>query len=145
MRKRIGVLFTALICAVLMMSACGGGGSTASSGTNPNPQPTPVPSGVLAWEPPQTFVDETQLDPSRDLAYYEIYLRQDPNFSDSDVEAAQVGAVSNGAPVTSFDLANIPPELMKGGGGFYLAVRAVGVDGMKSDFSEPIAWSAGNV
>ena len=60
----------------------------------------PAPSGpvsVLAWTPPTTYNDNVALDPARDLDYYEIYVRQDANFTDSDQPVIQVAAVAGGA------------------------------------------------
>ena len=76
--------------AVVLLAGCGGGGDTPQS-------QGPAPSGpvsVLAWTPPTTYNDNVALDPERDLDYYEIYVRQDANFTDSDQPLIQVAAVA---------------------------------------------------
>jgi len=105
---------------------------------------------VLAWDPPQTYEDSTPLDPYRELDYYEFYLRGDNSFSDDDLPVAQVAAVTNVlAPdgtvtlqtlTTEFNLQNLLPFVPPGPTCF-LSIRAVGVDGLKSGFSQPVAWN----
>jgi hypothetical protein len=104
---------------------------------------------VLAWDPPQTFEDSAPLDPYKDLDYYEFYVRGDLNFTNADLPVAQVAAVidilspdgisSNQSLISEFELANLLPFLPPGSR-CYLCIRAVGMDGLKSGFSEPIAW-----
>ena len=119
--------------AILLLSGCGGGGSTASEG--------PAPSGpvsVLAWTPPATYNDNVPLDPARDLDFYEIYVRRDPNFTDSDLAAIQVAAVAAGTPVTEFTLELIPS--LPAATPLYISMRAVGIDQQKSAFMAPLPW-----
>jgi len=88
------------------------------------------------------------LDPERDLEYYEIYVRQDPNFTDSDLPAIQVAAVATTispdgltvvrSPVTEFTLELIPS--LPPGNQVYVSMRAVGIDQQKSAFMAPVAW-----
>jgi hypothetical protein len=78
------------------------------------------------------------LDPQRDLDYYEVYVRQDPNFTDGDPPLVQVAAVAAGSPVTEFTLELIPS--LPAGSRLYVSMRAVGVDHQKSAFMEPLAW-----
>ena len=130
--------------AVLLLAGCGGGGESPQSGG-------PAPSGpvsVLAWTPPSTYNDNVALDPERDLDYYEIYVRQDPNFTDSDQPAVQVTAVADTlspdgltvvrSMVTEFTLELIPslPNTSR----LYVSMRAVGIDQQKSTFMTPILW-----
>ena len=131
----------------ILYTGCGGGGSAETGqGTAP-----PGPSApVLAWDPPTTFSDNTVLDPFRDLDYYEFFLRTDGNFTDNDVAIAQVLAVTNvlGQGGTSyvptltdlFDLNNLVP-FTQHGTVYYLSIRSVGMDGLKSHFSAPVIWS----
>jgi hypothetical protein len=93
---------------------------------------------VLAWTPPTTYNDNVVLDPGRDLEYYEIYVRQDENFSDSDLPLIQVAAVAAGSPVTEFTLELIPS--LPAGGQLFVSMRAVGVDQQKSAFMAPLLW-----
>lgn len=129
-------MFLGGFAAVLLLSGCGGGGGDTS------PTQGPAPSGpvsVLAWAPPTTYNDNAVLDPKRDLDYYEIYVRQDENFSDSDLPLIQVAAVAAGSPVTEFTLELIPS--LPVGNQLYVSMRAVGVDQQKSTFMAPLAWS----
>jgi hypothetical protein len=121
--------------AVLLLVGCGGGG-----GDTPQSQ-VPPPSGpvsVLEWTPPTTYNDNVPLDPQRDLDYYEVYVRQDPNFTDGDMPLIQVAAVAAGLPVTEFTLELIPS--LPAGSLLYVSMRAVGIDHQKSAFMEPLAW-----
>jgi hypothetical protein len=88
------------------------------------------------------------MDPERDLEYYEIYVRQDPNFTDSDLPMIQVAAVAatlspDGLTavkslVTEFTLELIPS--LPAGNQLFVSMRAVGVDQQKSAFMAPVAW-----
>jgi len=120
--------------AAILLAGCGGGGET-------SPAQGPAPSGpvsVLAWTPPTTYNDNVALDPARDLDYYEIYVRGDENFTDSDLPMIQVAPVAAGSPVTEFTLELIPslPPDKK----LYVSMRAVGIDQQKSTFMAPILW-----
>jgi hypothetical protein len=130
--------------AVVLLAGCGGGGDTPQSGG-------PAPSGpvsVLAWTPPTTYNDNVALDPERDLDYYEIYVRQDPNFTESDLPAIQVAALAEivspdgrtvvKSLVTEFTLESIPS--LPDGNQLYISMRAVGVDHQKSAFMDPVEW-----
>jgi len=134
--KRIAAMRMLLggFAALLLLAGCGGGGGGGSQG--------PAPSGpvsVLAWTPPTTYNDNVLLDPQRDLDYYEIYVRQDSNFTDSDLPAIQVAAVAAGSLVTEFTLELIPS--LPAGNQVFVSMRAVGVDQQKSAFMAPIAWN----
>jgi hypothetical protein len=88
------------------------------------------------------------MDPERDLDYYEIYVRKDPNFTETDQPAIQVAAVAGTLSpdgltivrslVKEFTLELIPslpadPQL-------YISMRAVGIDQQKSAFMAPLLW-----
>jgi hypothetical protein len=131
--------------AVILLAGCGGGG-----GDTPQSQGA-APSGpvsMLAWTPPTSYNDNTVMDPARDLEYYEIYVRQDPNFTDSDLPVIQIAALSatllpDGltvakALVTEFTLELIPS--LPAGNQLFVSMRAVGVDQQKSAFMAPVAW-----
>ncbi|MGB5195604.1 MAG: hypothetical protein WBN64_00905 [Candidatus Deferrimicrobium sp.] len=139
-------MFLGGFAAILLLAGCGGGGG----GETPQSQGT-APSGsvsVLAWTPPATFNDNVVLDPVRDIEYYEIYVRQDPDFIDSDLPVAQIAAVGDSAsadgltvvrsPVTECTLDSIPS--LPAGARLYVSMRAVGVDRQKSAFMDPLAW-----
>ena len=137
-------MFLAGFAAMILLAGCGGGGGDTS-------QTQVAPSGpvsVLAWTPPTTFNDNVVLDPVRDIEYYEIYVRQDPDFVDSDLPVAQVAAVADStspdgltvlrALVTEFTLELIPS--LPAGAQLYVSMRAVGIDQQKSAFMDPLAW-----
>ena len=120
--------------AVILLAGCGGGGGAPQSqGAAPS-----GPVSMLAWTPPTTYNDNAVLDPERDLDYYEIYVRQDQNFTDSDLPAAEFPAVAAGLLVTEFTLELIPS--LPAGNLLYVSMRAVGVDQQKSAFMAPLTW-----
>ena len=130
--------------AVVLLAGCGGGGDTPQS-------QGPAPSGpvsVLVWTPPTTYNDNAALHPERDLDYYEIYVRKDPNFTDTDQPVIQLAAVAGTVSpdgrtvvqllVTEFTLELIPS--LPGGSQLYVSMRAVGIDQQKSAFIAPLLW-----
>ena len=130
---------------VLLLAGCGGGGGTPQS---QGPAP-PGPVSVFTWSAPATFNDNTPLNPSTDIEYYELYLRTDLNFTDSDQPAVQIAAVADmpsqdglsvvKSPVTEFTLELIPS--IPAGNLLYVSMRAIGIDGQKSAFMDPVAWA----
>ena len=135
--RRIWILSLAVWVAVASVwsMGCGGAGAEGgASGTVPGAIAT-----VLAWDPPTTYVDATPLNPLTDLTHYEFYIRQDPSFTEADSHMAEVNAVDNQVLVSEFNLGNLLPFLPPGPR-VYLSIRAVGSDGSKSPFSQPIAW-----
>jgi len=148
MMKRLAAMRMLLggFAAILLLAGCGGGGG----GDTPQSQGA-VPSGTvsnLAWTPPTKYNDNVALDPERDLDYYEIYVREDPNFTDNDVPVIQVAAVAatlspDGLSVArslvkEFTLESIPS--LPAGTQLYVSMRAVGVDQQKSAFMAPLLW-----
>ncbi len=142
--RAVGFLVLAILAGSLLLAGCGGGGESVEASV-----PEGLP-GVLAWDPPRTYEDNTPLDPYTELDYYEFYLRDDDSFSDDDLPVAQVAAVTDvlspdGTVIlqtltTEFNLQNLLPFVPTGSNCF-LSIRAVGVDGLKSGFSQPVVWS----
>ena len=121
MKKLLFLLF-----AVLLVSCSGGGGE----GDSPS-----LPSKTVYWASPQSFSDGTPLVPSRDLRGYEIYVKQDLPFVPADNPVATPSPLES-----SFYLGKITPPLSQGVT-YYLSLRTVTADGMKSDFSPPVSFS----
>ena len=131
--------------AVVLLAGCGGGGGDTPQSQGPPPS---GPVSVLAWTPPATYNDNAALDPERDLDYYEIYVRQDANFTDNDLPVIQVAAVAGALSpdgltvvrslVTEFTLDLIPS--LPAGTQLFVSMRAVGVDQQKSAFMAPLIW-----
>jgi len=144
-RVRLTVFLMGLIVAMIVLPGCGGGGGGGSSAVS-------QPSGsvtVLEWDPPSVAADSTPIDPRRDLDYYEFYLRTDQNFTENDQPVAQVASYydvlsPNGKSfkrelTKEFPLDNLLPFTEKGKQ-YYVSIRAVGVDGLKSGFMVPVPW-----
>ena len=150
--KRIGIRFIMGMAASLamMLIGCGGGGAGGESGSGQTSPPQGVSAPSLAWDPPTTYSDNSVMNPYVDLDYYELYLRSDANFTENDVPIAQVSAVSNvlaqdgnsyvQALTSLFDLNNLVP-FTEQGRVYFLSIRSVGVDGLKSSFSSPVVWN----
>jgi len=125
MRRYQWILGTSLVLGALLSACSGGGLSSAPS----------VPGKSVYWAAPQYFTDNTPLDPSRDLRGFEIYIKQDPSFGPVDIPVATASSLD-----TEYNLANVSPDLSNGVN-YYVSIRAVTLDGMKSDFSPAVAFS----
>ena len=145
MRLRTAGFFLILLALVVSFVACGGGGGEESS------QGTSLPAGdysyMLSWDAPDTTIDNTAIDPYEELDHYEIYVSESGTFSDTDTPVALVSAVedipsSDGQLsrqlVTEFDLALLQDLPLANQ--LYVTLRAVGVDGQKSEFMDAVAW-----
>jgi len=130
------------ILLAIFLFGCGSGQDTSPAQSQVTPPSSPVT--VLAWNPPSRYADNATLDPFRDLDHYEVYVRGDGNFTDTDLPLAVVAAVKD-APATGkvleseFILNNIQPFIGPGNR-HYVTLKAVGVDGQKSAFMPPVTW-----
>jgi hypothetical protein len=94
------------------------------------------------------------MDPYRDIDHYEIYAREDANFTHSDLpvmvipamtsvdstRAPSTGGVKSGKkPLMEFTLENLNPYISNASRQ-YVSLKAVGVDGQKSAFMPATAW-----
>jgi hypothetical protein len=124
-RQRHALILVALVILGVLFSACSSGGSSGPS----------VQGKSVYWVAPQYFTDNTPLVPSRDLQGFEIYIRQDPSFGPADSPVATASPLNN-----KYDLANLSPPLSKGVT-YYVSLRMITVEGMKSDFSPANSFS----
>lgn len=133
-----GVLIILAITGALA-AGCGGGGE---SGATPS-----AAVSALGWDPPGTYSDNAALDPYQDLEYYEVYVREDDQFTDNDAPVALLKAVIDDPAFpgvgkkleTEFVLENIGPYIDPGKL-YYVSIKAVGVDGQRSVFMAPVSW-----
>jgi len=121
-----------------IFAGCGGGGGVGSSSGDGSP----LPAKTLSWAAPESYTDNTSLDPMTDLSEYEIYVNESGTFADADTPSAVVSAVdtTTHTVTSSFNLANLSPYLSKGIA-YQVSMRAVAVTGLKSDFSPPASFS----
>ena len=117
-------------------SGCGGGGASSSGDGNP------LPAKTLSWAAPESYTDNSSLNPVTDLNGFEIYVNESGSFTEADTPSAVVSAVDPATHTltTSFNLANLAPYLSKGVV-YRVSMRAVAVTGLKSDFSPPASFS----
>ena len=132
----------AIVIAIGLLSGCGGGGGTSEQGISESGGPDLFPAKILNWSSPSQYTDGTPLNPETDLDSFEIYIKEDGIFSDTDNEMATVSAIDpgTGQPATSFNLANLSPFLSQGVT-YYVSIRTVALNGMKSGFSPGATFS----
>ena len=138
-------LSLAMILLLAILSGCGGGGATSSGDGTPLPSDgggTALPAKILSWAAPESYTDNTSLNPLTDLSEYEIYVNESGSFADADTPKAVVNAVDPTAHTltSSFNLANLAPYLSKGIA-YRVSMRAVAITGLKSGFSPPASFS----
>ena len=152
------VLLLSFVATGLLASGCGGSGGGSVEGGTPSVPPANVPPAgpvtILTWEPPAKFADNTPIDPYRDIDHYEVYAREDTNFTNTDLpvmvipaltsidstHAQSTGDIKNGRkPLSEFTLEYLNPHVSKATPQ-YVSLKVVGVDGQKSAFTPPIAW-----
>jgi hypothetical protein len=142
--SKLSILMTV---AGVLLAACGGGGTEQGQSQLPGPPPA-GPVSVLSWTPPANYADNAVMDPIRDLDHYELYVREDANFADTDLPVATIAAVADapdaGGSVTKvlekeFILENVEPFIPQGNT-HYVSMKAVGIDGQKSGFMTPVTW-----
>jgi hypothetical protein len=140
-------LLAGCIMIVVLAAGCGGSGDTA---VDSPAAPTERPVSVLTWDPPAKYMDNVALDSYRDLDHYEVYVRQDPNFSSDDLPVAMIAAVVDAPPTagdpgskileTEFVLENLKPYIPSGNQ-YFVSLKSVGIDGQKSGFMPPVTWN----
>ena len=146
-------LLLALAAIGFLASGCGGGGGGSAEGGAPGVPPA-GPVTVLTWDPPARFADNEPMDPYRDIDHYEVYAREDANFTNSDLPVmvipamtsvdptrapSNVGIKKGKKPTSEFPLEYLDPYISKASR-HYVSLKAVGVDGRKSAFMPPVAW-----
>ena len=128
-----------------ILAGCGGGGASSSGGGTPPPADgggTSLPAKILSWAAPESYTDNTSLNPLTDLAEYEIFVNETGSFADADTPKAIVNAVDTTTHTltSSFNLANLGQFLSRGVS-YRVSMRAVAITGLKSDFSPPASFS----
>jgi len=121
----------------------GGGTTDTGGGTTDGGASDIFPAKILSWSPPTQYIDGSPLDPKSELDFFEIYVNENGIFSDSDIEMATVSISDPNAGQiinTSFDLSNLSPFISQGVI-YYVSVRAVSITGIKSSFSQSVAFS----
>jgi hypothetical protein len=143
--SRFSVRLTVSVISLIgiILSGCGEGGESSKV----SPQSGPITA--MEWDPPTVDPDGSPVDSRRDIEYYEFFLRTDQNFTDDDLPVAHVSGYydvlePDGKSFTKkltkeFALDNLLPFTEKGKK-YYVSIRAVGVDGLKSGFMVPLAW-----
>lgn len=144
-RALVGLFF--FLSLGIVSAGCGGG-----QGSAPAQSQTVLPSAplsVLTWNPPANYADNAAMDPFRDLDHYEVFVRGDGNFTETDLPVAVIAAVKDAPSTTGlpanrvleseFLLDNIRPFIVAGNR-HYVSLKAVGTDGQKSGFMSPVAW-----
>ena len=132
-----------LIIASVSLYGCGGGGFGGSESVGGEPVVgEPFPTKILSWNPPATYQDGSSLNPESDLDSFEIYVKETSDFADTDNEMAALSAndKATGQVNTSFNLANLAPFIEKGVT-YYVSIRAVAENGLKSGFSPGASFS----
>jgi hypothetical protein len=142
------LLFVSIAVGALA-SGCGGGQGSVQG----HPVVPSESASILAWNPPASYTDNTVLDPCRDLDHYEIYVRQDSSFTEKDLPVALIAAIVDASSSgespggkrqeTEFLLENLQPFIPKANR-LYVSLKAVGIDGQKSDFMTPVPWDQNN-
>jgi len=143
-----GLLLLLVVVFGAFVAGCGGGGETPVQSLAATPAPL-GPVSVLGWDPPGTYSDNAAMDPYRDLDHYEVYVRGDGNFTNSDLPVALIAAVktassTGGTPggailEKEFILENIQP-FIDSASRHFVTLKAVGIDGQKSGFMPPVVW-----
>src|SRR5512140_3265494 len=102
-------LYVATMVVLAILSGCGGGATSSSGGE------TSLPAKTLSWAAPESYTDNTSLNPVTDLDGFEIYVNETGSFSNGDIPSAVVSAVDTTTHTltTSFNLANLAPYLSK--------------------------------
>ena len=136
--RRAGTITRNILAALavtFLLAGCGGGEGASTTDVSPSGK-------VLRWNPPQSYSDQTPLNPVTDLKEYLIFINNTGNFSTSDTPSAVAAAVDpvNGQATSSFNLSNLS-SFLNPGVTYYISMQSVSVTGVKSDFSPPAAFN----
>ena len=106
------------------------------------PPVEPLPSMTLQWKPPELYTDGSPLEPVAELDRFEIYVKEEDTFREEDTPIAVVSAVDpeDDEICRTFDLSNLAPFINKGVA-YHVALRAVAMTEVKSDFSPSATFS----
>lgn len=136
--SRVRLTVSVLALMGILLFGCGGG-EEGSAGSG----------AVLEWDPPNVAADGTPMDSRRDVDHFELFLRTDQNFSENDQPVAQVSAFHDVISpdgktfvrelTKEFEVDNLLPFTEKGKR-YFVSIRSVGVDGLRSEFMVPVAW-----
>ena len=143
MNNKPHIVVVLFLAAVFSLAGCGSGGSSVDGGsTGTGGGDASFPAKTLSWAPPSAYTDSTPLNPFSDLDVFEIYVKTSGSFSAGDTAMAALQAVEPGSGQlnTSFNLANLGPYLSRGVT-YFVSIRAVAKNNLKSDFSTPASFS----
>jgi len=133
------ILAAIALATCISLTGCGGGDGGGGSSTGVGGS---TPARTLNWVPPTQYSDSTSLNPATDLDVFEVYINSNGSFSVSDSAMAAVSASDpgTGQVTTTFNLGSLSPFLSNGVT-YYVSVRAVAKNGLKSDFSQAATFS----
>jgi hypothetical protein len=133
MDNKLRIVVALILTAIFSIAGCGGGDGGGG---------TAFPAKTLSWAPPSAYTDSTPLNPSGDLDVFEIYVKTSESFSATDSPMATLKAVDTGTGQlsTSFSLDNLGPYFSKGVT-YFISVRTVAKNSLKSDFANPVSFS----
>jgi hypothetical protein len=132
----------ALMVISILIPACGGGGGVSESPLPTQPPQQTSSATILYWTPPAKDVAGAQIDPRKDIDYYEIFINTSGVFDSFDQPVAVVTPVdSSNSLITEFDLSSLAP-FVKFDPKMFVSMRTVGMTGAKSGFSPAVPFDS---